>query len=209
MNSKTYSQYSQDLFLVSALFADKKNGIFVDIGANDGITYSNTLLLEELGWTGVCIEPIKSSFDKLVACRKCECINSTISSHLSEFVEFCEISGYSEMLSGIIEDYDERHKQRILHELQLYGGTKTKIKIKNYRFCDIIKHPQIDIVCIDTEGSELSVLNSIDFDNVKINYFLVENNYGDEKISKFMNNQNYKFIKQFGSDELYENTILF
>ena len=37
-----YSQYGQDKFLTEFLFKNKKNGIFVDIGANDGISFSNS-----------------------------------------------------------------------------------------------------------------------------------------------------------------------
>ena len=49
----------------------KKNGIFIECGASDGITYSNSYLLEQkYGWTGLLIEPIQDQFDALVSYRK-------------------------------------------------------------------------------------------------------------------------------------------
>lgn len=41
-------------------------GHFLDIGAWNGITYSNTYRLVELGWRGVCVEPSPYVFPKLV-----------------------------------------------------------------------------------------------------------------------------------------------
>lgn len=52
---KTYSQARQDL-LALALSNTRNNGYFVEIGANDGKTFSNTLMLEDMGWRGLLIE---------------------------------------------------------------------------------------------------------------------------------------------------------
>lgn len=45
-------------WILRDFFKDKRNGVFVDVGANDYRSYSNTYFLEvELGWSGVAIEP--------------------------------------------------------------------------------------------------------------------------------------------------------
>ena len=95
-----FSQDGQDIFLTQELFKGKTDGIYVDIGANDGVTLSNTKLLEDLGWEGTCIEPIPSSYEKLVKSRKSNNLNIAISKDLGDF-EFLQIDGYSEMLSGL------------------------------------------------------------------------------------------------------------
>lgn len=56
------SQLGQDK-IVDEYFHGKRNGVFVDVGAYDGVTFSNTLMLgREGGWTGVCIEPLPDNF---------------------------------------------------------------------------------------------------------------------------------------------------
>lgn len=59
-----YSQNNEELFILEH-FADKP-GRFLDIGAFDGKTFSNTLALVERGWSGVCIEPSPSVFVSLL-----------------------------------------------------------------------------------------------------------------------------------------------
>lgn len=52
MPSQYYLQYAQDLLLNEVLFKGKQNGFFLDIGAHDGITLSNSCFFEkEMGWT--------------------------------------------------------------------------------------------------------------------------------------------------------------
>ena len=46
--------------------ADNKNGFFVEVGASDGDSFSNTAKLADIGWSGVYIEPVASLAD---ACR--------------------------------------------------------------------------------------------------------------------------------------------
>ena len=44
---KFYSQSGQDRFLLENFFRGKRGGVFVDVGAYDGETYSNTLFFEK------------------------------------------------------------------------------------------------------------------------------------------------------------------
>lgn len=114
---KFYSQYKQDEWLYNNFFKDKENGVFLEIGADDGIDKSNTLFFEEqLGWKGMCIEPSPERFNMLKNNRKCICENYALSDEIKE-VDFLDISGWGKGLSGIIEKYDNRHKIRIAEEL--------------------------------------------------------------------------------------------
>ena len=58
----------RQLFVDNFLFRGRRNGYFVDVGAYDGVTYSNTCFLErELGWQGVCFEANPRAYAKLAA----------------------------------------------------------------------------------------------------------------------------------------------
>ena len=68
----------QDM-LVYELLGKKNDGIFVDIGANDGVTISNTYFLESnCNWSGIAIEPIPSVFEKLKNNRSCIVIHGCV-----------------------------------------------------------------------------------------------------------------------------------
>ena len=62
---KTYSQNKEDLSVLNYFGKDFK-GLVLDIGANDGITLSNSRLLIESGWDGVLVEPSPKAYAKLL-----------------------------------------------------------------------------------------------------------------------------------------------
>ena len=74
------SQQGQDAW-VASLFSNpqyplspRRQRTFVELGANDGVTFSNSYLLERChGWRGVCIEPTPSAFAKLLQSGRDRC----------------------------------------------------------------------------------------------------------------------------------------
>lgn len=192
---KTYSQEGQDKFIYETFFKGQQYGFFVDCGANDGITYSNTKLFEELGWNGICIEPIPSAFEKLKQNRSCYCIEAAVGKE-SEY-EFNCIEGYAEMLSGIVDKYDPKHLERIDREIKTYGGSRKTIKVKGFDF-NKIDVTQINYLSIDVEGGESEIIDSIDFNKFKIKVISLENNYGIK-----YNLPKHKYYGKCGGDEIY------
>lgn len=180
----------------------KKNGFYVDIGAYDGVNGSNTEFLEKLGWDGICIEPLKGVFDKLVKNRNCTCLNCAIWTE-DNIISFMSLSGYTEMLSGVLESYDERHLLRIKNELSHHGGNSEIIKVQSKTFDSVIKQTDIDFISLDTEGAELGILQSIDFNKFNINLICVENNYNEDKIQNFLIPKGYDLVKTFNVDQLF------
>lgn len=201
------SQYGQDKFVYTQFFQHKKDGTFVDIGAHDGVSKSNTYFFERtLGWQGICIEPLPEMYSKLIKNRNCICINGCISSS-NEPAQFLAITGYSDMLSGLIEKYDPEHLKRIEDELKLYGGEKRTITVNCYTLNELlIKYnlQSIDYLSIDTEGNEYEILETIDYERFNIDVIDVENNYGDNRIYNLLTKKGYKRITYIGIDEIYK-----
>jgi FkbM family methyltransferase len=122
MKTKFHSQRSQAEYLYKMFFKRTRNGIFVDIGAHDGVTFSNSFFFEkELDWSGVCIEPIPEVFEKLKRNRKCECLQACVNERSGK-VRFTRITGCGEMLSGISNKLDPRHVDRIRETISSEGG---------------------------------------------------------------------------------------
>jgi FkbM family methyltransferase len=201
-----YSQYGQDIFLVEELFQGKTGGFFVDIGAHDGITLSNTYYLEKnLGWTGICVEPNPTVYAKLLKNRKCICLNGAVSDRKGESV-FLKVDGYSEMLSGLLGKYDPKHLQRIEKELRLFGGTKRQITVPCLDLNEVLTQHNVrhvDYLSIDTEGSEFDILKSVNFDHIKCAAISVENNFGEGNLEKLLKSRGFKLIAIIGTDEFY------
>ena len=184
------------------IFDNKTKGFFVDIGAHDGVTINNTKFLEDLGWSGVCIEPNPIVFEKLIENRNCDCVNCAVWNE-DTVVNYLSISGYSEMLSGIYESYDQRHYNRIQRELMQYGGKSEILKIEAKKFSSIVKEKNIDLISIDTEGSELQILDEIDFNEFNVKVICVENNFFEKKFDDFMDSKGYRFYTKVFIDYIY------
>jgi hypothetical protein len=68
-NSKPTAEYFQDVWAATAI---GRHGYFVEFGAADGKTISNTYLLEkEFGWTGILAEPCRAFHSQLSYNREC------------------------------------------------------------------------------------------------------------------------------------------
>lgn len=204
-NNKKFSQSGQDAFVLN-YFDNKRNGIFVDIGANDGVSLSNTYYLEkELGWTGICFEPIPALFEQLNKNRSCINIMAGVSD--SESTEkFTYVDGPSHMLSGMSKEYDPRHKQRIEFEVQKYGGKIVELELKCVVLNDVLQEHNmfyIDYLSLDTEGNEFKILKTIDFDKFHIQVMSIENNYNDAFQTEFIISKGYRFQGRLEADEIF------
>ena len=97
-----------------------KNGYFVELGTNDGISQSNTLFLEKyLGWHGVLVEPEKNNFLKCLNNRSihnrifcCACVSFN---YRDEFVKIV----YSNLMSvalGLETDLQDQYSHAKIGE---------------------------------------------------------------------------------------------
>lgn len=201
-----FAQYGKDKLLNDVIFKNRTNGVFIDIGANDGITINSTYFFEKyLNWSGVCVEPLKRRFNELVINRpNSVCLNCAIWEQDGE-VEFSDIEGYPEMLSGITECYNEQHEGRIRRELNGDISKCNQIKVPCISFSTLLSNiptRNIDYLKIDTEGAELRILRSIDFNQVNIEVIDVENNYGED-YSTFLKSKGYYLDFKHHIDEIY------
>merc|ERR1719199_967285 len=95
------SQIGADRFVMKAT-GHKKNGFFIEAGASDGVSASNTFLLErQLGWTGLCVEPLTNDFQMLRLSRPgCIVDNSVLGARNGDTISFVESDG-DKLLSGV------------------------------------------------------------------------------------------------------------
>ncbi len=203
---QSFSQHGQDTFVYETFFKGLDNkGQFVDVGAYDGVTFSNSLFFERhLGWSGVCIEPLPEAFEKLRQSRSAVCLNCAISdTDGTDIFADVDIPAYGKMYSGLRSDYDPRH----VDVLRRYATGGRLITVTTRRLPAILDEyglRRIDYMSIDTEGSELKILKSIDLKKYDVRVISVENNYNDPAIRHYLLGFGYQLIKVFaGFDDLY------
>jgi len=165
METKTiqdYSQCGEQLHLLN-YFGEIK-GTFMDIGANDGKTFSNSYALALLGWHGVCVEPTDRAFNALSELYKnnknVQCLQYCIGDK-NEIVDFWEphdtlvaTTNKSETHKwerGLGFVYEKFKKEMITVEVLLQ---KTKYK-------------QFDFINIDVEGNDFQILKQFDLRETK------------------------------------------
>ena len=142
---ESYAQHKEDLLLES-LFP---NGVcsFIDIGANDGVLFSNTYKFAKLGAKGLCIEPSPKTFQKLrlnhLFNRKVKCLNIGIS-YKSEVLYLIE-DGYENVLSRMSQKEERK-------------GIKINCKSMVDLLSKYSQYKHADVVSIDVEGFEGKVL---------------------------------------------------
>ena len=185
-NAVYYSQDKQDYFLENNVFKGYKSGIYVDVGAHDGVTINNTLYFHKNNkWNGINIEPMKSVYDKLLINRPNDKnINCAICNYDGK-TEFICNNGYTEMISVIKETYDKRHYNRLDNENKLMNASSEIIMVDTKKLETIFDENNISHVhylSIDVEGAEFEVIKSINFDKVFIDVIGFENNYNDTSV---------------------------
>jgi FkbM family methyltransferase len=198
-----YSQLGQDLIVKMLLPAGK---VFVEIGAYDGLSGSNTKLLEDRGWTGLAIEPNVKAFEQLQRNRRCICLPFAIGCQDSDATVFKEVSGYSAMLSGISDQQSERHANRIEQEIAQYGGNWTEYTVPERTlktvFCDY-NITECDYMSIDVEGAEEQVAKSLTYQEVRPKLLSVENNYDTPEVAKTLGDIGYRKLFKIAWEDFY------
>jgi FkbM family methyltransferase len=203
------SQDMQDLFLDRWVFRGFERGVFIDIGAHDGITSSNSWFFEkQRNWTGVCVEPNSAVFKRLSANRAARVIDCCAAGTRGT-VKFQRIAGYSEMLSGIADRYSAEHKKRIAEEMQQFGGSSEIVEVPSRTFSDIAEEAgitEVNYLSIDTEGAEFEILKSVDFRKYTIHAVTVEytNSIRGDLLS-YMKGLDFEVLKSIGADMMFLN----
>jgi FkbM family methyltransferase len=203
-----YSQWKQDEYIYNTFFKNKtESGVFLEIGADDGLRFSNCKFFEEThNWTGIAVEAREEAYNKLITNRTCNCIRAVLSDVIED-TKFMDIKGYGLGLSGLVNKYDPRHVDRIRQEIKNINNKGVSvINVKTEKLNDILDKynmTNIDFLSIDTEGSELAILKTLDFDKYNIDVITIEDNYKDEELMKFFISRNYSFMKQIECDKIF------
>jgi len=152
-----YSQHEEE-GVINSLFGDK--GRFLDVGAFDGKTFSNTLRLYERGWSGVLVEPSPNSFAGLKRTYDWKPHVVLINAAVAKWdgtISFFDSGG--DAISST--DFNHKEKWEKGHNCKF-----SPIEVASISFETLFKEYgfDYDFVSIDTEATNLEVLKMFPFD---------------------------------------------
>jgi FkbM family methyltransferase len=185
------SQLGQDLFaLASNDF--KRGGFFVEFGATDGLTLSNTYLLEKsFGWTGILAEPGKRWHSELGANRSGTISNAAVWESTGEQLSFSE-TNHGELSTLTMFKTSDLHAPSRQESVDYEVPTISLLDLLDGAGAPT----KIDFLSMDTEGSEWEILQAFDFSRYNFGAICVEHNYGSqrEKIRALLTLHGYRIV---------------
>jgi FkbM family methyltransferase len=195
------AQLHQDLFVLAALNG-LKNGYFVEFGAGDGMTLSNTYMLEERhGWRGILAEPARGWHDALHKNRSCathvheECVWS----ESGKEIPFLETEDAFLSTIDYFRDMDAHGPVRGVSMAGMYMVPTISLE-------DLLVRDQapaiVDYLSVDTEGSEYEILRCFNLNRFSFRVITVEHNHTPNQalIEKLLGQHGYRPVLSNFSD---------
>lgn len=206
-----YSQCKEDCFLNETIFKNKKNGVYIELGALDGNLYSNTKFFEDtLNWTGILIEPHPEMFKLLKINRPNNFLFNSLVSCYTEPLEFRYfVDNCVAAVSGVENTLPQHHFDTFFESNRFKTLPQNKIFIKPRTLTEIVKETNlthINLLSLDVEGHEYEVLKSWDF-SIPIDVILIETLGGqpekNQLCREILIQNNYEFITKCAHNEIF------
>jgi FkbM family methyltransferase len=218
VNSKASYKNDEKYFALNSLdqkiekYLPQRNLTFIELGANDGISQSNTLYFEiTKGWTGVLIEPSPYNFKKLINNRSEKNIYSNSAcvgfDYQNDSVELIYSNLMTAPFVGTSDLVDPLAHAKSGEKF--WGGKSYLFKAPARTLSSILDENEfvreVDLLSLDVEGGEIEVLRGIDHTKYRFRFILVESR-DFPRIKNFLESQNYRYIESMSDhDYLFEN----
>jgi FkbM family methyltransferase len=201
---KSYGDYETDLE-IQKYFDPGYVGTCIDVGAGMGTDRSNTYYFEKKYWTCLCIEPNPNLYNHMRMYRRLA-LNLACSNYDKKSVPFHVYvvnEDNQEAISSLVVDQRlvESHKEiinktyEIAVEVKKLDTILSRINIEN-----------IDFLSIDTEGTELSVLQGLDIKKWNPKLIVVENNFNEQNVKEYLSQFGYILAERLGVNDFYLNS---
>jgi FkbM family methyltransferase len=143
---------------IMSLFPHEYVGYAIDVGASDGISVNSTYVLEKAAkWTVLAIEPNPNFHPYLKQSRSfyALCAAGSKREQATLHVNLANIEAFSSINPSV------NHPRFIQEGGKDWGKVEVEVRTLN-DLLDQYDFPQLDALCIDTEGTEADVLAGID-----------------------------------------------
>jgi FkbM family methyltransferase len=178
----------------------------IDVGANDGVTYSNSLPFVKAGWRAILVEPAPAVFKKLLA-------NSAGSENVTCLqIACCDKPGEADLYFGA--DGEEGFKSTLCrtdNEWFRRERSSKSVSVKTDTITNILKRCQAPnrpgILMVDSEGMDYEVLRGLDFGQFRPTVIVTEEyEWEPEKHAEkyaLLIRANYSLLQKVGWNTLW------
>jgi FkbM family methyltransferase len=191
-------------------FGYPSKGFFVEVGAFDGESCSNTSCLADIGWNGIYVEPVETHYNL--------CLNRHRNNNVS--VVNCSIGTYEGeidiFMGGLLTTSDPEQVKRYSEIEWSKNMSFSKTKCKQMRLDSLFNRfdvaKEFDLLVVDVEGRESDVFDSFDLEKWKPKMMIVELEDEHESFLKYKDlidslKNLREFIKSNGYNEIYKDHI--
>ena len=190
-------------------YVNYDNGFFVELGANDGVSQSNSLHFEmKRNWRGVLIEPTPHNFllckEQRSTKNKIFCNACVSFDYKDKYVDikYANLMSISESLELDLEDNDAHIQsgKKFLSSSEDVFSFGAVAETLNSILNKSNAPKEIDFLSLDVEGAELEVLKGVDFDEFSFKFMLIEVR-DIKRMEIFLHQYGYILEKQFSSHD--------
>jgi len=194
-----YSQAGETKAIIKLLQKGKnQTGFFIEIGANDGFTFSATYGLVKKGWSGLSVEANPLVYNKLNQnlhrFTKIKTVHAAVAQASQPVKLFLGNNDPQGLYSTLCNDQNEWFAEhRSEHFIEVPGITLSELLDKN-------AVPTLpDLLLIDAEGMDLEVLQTLDFIKYRPRLIVTEDYAPKNEVkSKLLRAHGYRFEQQVG-----------
>jgi FkbM family methyltransferase len=189
--SESFSQFGEDLILWRH-FGGKKEGCFVEVGANHPTKLSQTWFFERKGWSGILVEPVEAKAELLRTHRPRSTVVRAAAGAPDQRGEV------------VLEVPDDDVYAAVRTDGAPASGRTERVPVRTLD--DILESQgvtSIDLLSIDVEGMEEQVLRGFDLGRFKPGVVLMEDHLHDLKVHHYLTARGYRLAKRTGCNNWY------
>lgn len=198
----SYSQFGEDL-IIDKYFKNKEGGIYVDVGCSHPFRISNTYFLYKKNWKGVVIDPIHGFKTLYSIWRKRDLfLPFGVASNDGEL-------NYFEVIPSVLSSFDEPYIKTVIGEKRAILYKKTVVQVISIN--NVLKKAEdlgkINLLSVDVEGLDESIIKSIDFKSFNPECICVEYNSEHEevRIRDYLALKGYSLLAKTKSNQIFVN----
>ncbi|XP_033329201.1 uncharacterized protein LOC117221938 isoform X2 [Megalopta genalis] len=196
---------------IRKILKDKVNGFFVECGAYDGETRSNTLVLERyLGWTGLLVEADPLNFSKMLLKNRKAYLTPTCLA----IRPYPSVSSFL-MAKNVGRLHEPNATDSHLPNSPDVAYSGVHLSVQCIPFIDhmmALNVTTVNYFSLDIEGNELQVLKTIPFENINIETLSVEFSHvasGKKELISFMKTKGYDVFSSVVRTDKLAHDIIF